>query len=200
MIHYILLPAHERHALRREYRLRLAITVFLFISLAMVVGMVALLPSYVYTFNEETDALTEEVNLNNSRKASGADQIEKDLLANQVIAQKILAEEDRVDDTSLIERILSHRNKGINIYSFDISHIASSTPGTSGTANATAPRVASSTLAIIEIGGKADTRENFLAFQKAIDSDPKLADLNVPLSDLAQSKDITFTFKFTFIK
>ncbi len=186
MIHYILLPAQERHALRREYRLRLAIVCFFFFSLAMVLGITSMLPSYALTYNQENEAVAAQDALTKSRTASGADKVEKDLLLYQSIAEKIIAEDDKVDDVDIIQKILGDQKKGITLGWFQINHVLSTSTQNSKIGTTTAEVV---------FQGKALTRDSLLQFENALENDPWFGAIELPLSDLAKSKDIDFNFK-----
>jgi hypothetical protein len=183
MIHYILLPAQERKALRWEYRLRLAIVTFLFISLALVFGIASLLPSYIYTYNQENEATLHLEALNKSRKASGADQDDKNLIINQSFALKMVAEEDKLDDVSVIEKIVALKPKNLIINSFENDHAVSTT-----------------TVGSVTVQGYAPTREGLLDFKKAFENDKTFANPELPISDLAKSKEINFSLKVSIRK
>jgi hypothetical protein len=178
MIHYILLPAEERRALRREYRMRLTILTLLFVSTALVFGIIILFPSYIYSLNDEKDGLSHKEALLNSRKASGADQIEKDLLLNQATAQKISGEIQKVNFEDILQKVISYRKKGIILISFKFDRA----PGTT-------------TVGTLSMRGTSATRDALLGFKQSLQNDKMFADIDLPLSDLAKSKNIEFGIK-----
>lgn len=184
MIHYILLPAEERHRLRREYRMRLAIVVFLFVSFILALGIASLFPSFFYSVNLEKDALAHKQALITSRKQSGAEKVESDLVLNQVTAQKISAEQNQVPFIDVIQRVLSHRKPDITIFSFAFDRNTTST----------------TTVGKLILTGKAATREGLLAFKKVIAEDKMFTDLALPLSDLQKSRNLDYTLTFTVKK
>jgi hypothetical protein len=178
MIHYILLPAGERHALRREYRLRLGIVLLLFVSFGLVIGMVSLVPSYLYTLSQEKRALVDKEAVQKSRIENGADQVEKDLVLSQAIAEKIWAEKDPVVYNMILEKIISHRKKSIQITAFQLNR-----------------EVATTTIAKLSVEGKAPTRESLLQFKTELENDKTFTDIVLPLADLSKSKDLIFSMR-----
>ncbi len=183
MIHYILIPEGERRALRREYRLRITIVAFLFVSCALVVGIGSLLPVYIFSYGQEREAILREEAVRKSRIESGADQIEKDLIITQAIAERILAEKDPVSYTGLIQKILSYRKKEILVAAFEFTK-----------------DVSTSTLGRVSVQGKALSREALLEFKKSIEGDKTFTDIELPLSDLAKSKNLDFNLRFKIRK
>lgn len=182
MIHYMLLPKDEMKALRREYRVRLSIAVLFFLSCAVALGIAALIPSYIYTHSQQIEVAVRKAEIEKNRKASGADQIEKDLAESQIIAEKIARETDSISNSSVIEKVISHRIPSISLSSFEVARALGSTTPTK-----------------VIIQGKAQTREALLDFKKGLEGDSSFADIELPLSDLAKSKNITFAVRFSFI-
>lgn len=178
MIHYILLPTEERHALRREYRLRLAIVMLFFVSCAVALGIVSLLPAYLYSRGQEKEALLRQEALLKSRKESGAEQIEKDLVVSEAIAEKIIANEEKIIYNELVQKIISHRKRDLHITSFALSREMTTT-----------------TLAAVTLQGRAGTRESLLDFKKQLEGDKTFLRIELPLSDLAKNKNISFSMR-----
>jgi hypothetical protein len=183
MIHYILLPAEERHALRREYRLRLVIILLFFVSLAALIGIAALVPSFLYSYTQEKSAIEGQQVIQKLRKESGADQIENDLVLSQAIAKRILTEKDPVVYNQVVQNILSHRSKGLSITSFALLKDNGTT-----------------TAAKISLSGKAATRDSLLQFKNDLLNDKLFTEVDLPLEDLAKSKDVSFNMNFKLKK
>ncbi len=180
MIHYTLLPDKETKSLRREYRTRLFIIFLFFFSCSVGIGILVLIPSYLLSHGQESMALEHAKELQKSKEASGAAQIEKDLQKTKMIADKIIADNDGVVFSDIVERIISHRSKEIYIVSFDFSK-----------------EVGTSTQALVVIQGKAVTRESLVKFKEALEADVYFQKIELPISDLAKSKDIGFALRLT---
>jgi hypothetical protein len=153
------------------------------VSIAFVLGVAALFPSYLYTRNVEKEVIAHRDALLSSRKKSGADEIEKVLYLNQVTAQKIISEEDKVIYANLVQNILQNRNKDIILYSMSLDKTT-----------------ATSTVVGIDIRGKAATRESLLKFKKSLEESRMFSTVDLPLSDLAKSSNIEFGVKFKTLK
>ncbi len=178
MIHYTLLPHEEIKSLRREYRTRLFVIASFFISCAVVFGIISLIPSYIFSHGQESGVQERLEKLQKSRKASGTDQIEKDIAQSRAIAEKIMVDKNKIIYSESIQKILSHRSPQILLSSFEISHaLGTTTPYE----------------AIIQ--GKALTREALLEFKKGLESDTSFSEVDLPLSDLAKSKNISFALR-----
>lgn len=176
MIHYMLLPKEEMKLLRKEYRLRFFIVLLFFVSCAIVVGIIALIPSYLKTEQELVEAALLRENLLKNQKESGADIIEKDLLQSQILAEKIIEEMDPNVHSEVIEKIISRLPRSVSLTSFQFTREA----GTS-------------TPLVGVIQGRAETRESLLGFKKELEKDVAFSLVEVPLSDLAKSRNIFFT-------
>jgi uncharacterized phage-associated protein len=121
--------------------------------------------------------------LQKNRKESGADKIEEDLIQSQNIAERIVAHEDQTTHSNIIQNIISHRSKNVTLSSIDISHA-------SGT----------STPWAVIVQGKSATREALLDFQKSLEGDQLFSQVELPLSDLAKSKNISFGIRIVLHK
>ncbi len=180
MIHYTLLPENEVKILRKEYRLRLTIIFLFVLSLAVVVGILALLPSYIHSRSQLLIASEQTKVLEKGRQERGADQIEKELVQAQALVDKIKEHEDGMFFSNNIKDIFNLRTSGISIYSFDISRNESTT-----------------TPITVVIGGRASTRESLVSFKESLESDKRFSKVELPISDLAKSKNISFAFRLT---
>ncbi len=182
MLHHTLLPYEEVKKLKNEYRIRLAITALLFISSALVVGVLALFPAHTLSRIQE-DAVTLQVReLDKMRKVQGVDQIESDLDRVRTYTEKINEYESPLSFTDGIKKIISHRNYGIYINSFDMSFDG-----------------ATSSKATVVVQGKAINRDTLIEFRKNLENDSYFSKVELPLSDLAKSKDVNFSLRL-FIK
>lgn len=162
--------------LRKEYRIRLLIATFFFISCGVVLGIFALVPAYIYSSFQVSDVKSRSEKIQISREVSGAVQIEKDLIAMQQIAERVTANSNDISYSQTIDRIVSHRTGQVQISSISIKSTA---PG--------------SYEAIIQ--GKAVTREALIAFRSGLEKDVNFFSVELPLSDLTKSKNVGFSIK-----
>lgn len=182
MIHYTLLPEPEIRTLRREYRVRVFVTLLLFVSCAIFIGSLSLLPSYFLSDDQGTKALKSAEELQKGREERGIDQVEKELSRNQVILKQLSLEKSKVVFSDLIQTVGKYRSPQILISAFELSSLQAK-----GTTTVT-----------VVLQGKALTREGLIAFKKNLEQDKRFSGVELPISDLAKSKDIPFALKLSY--
>lgn len=179
MIHHTLLPEKERNILKREYRIRLAIFLLFFMSCSVLIGILALIPSYILSYSQEKVALNDIEKLQKSRKNSGVDVLLKELSQASKIATKIKNSTKDSSPSKLIALIVSYKNQGITIDSFDI--VSSQT----------------ATSTMVNIRGKASTRDLLIKFKERLISDGSVLKVDLPVSDLVKNRDIQYNMKIS---
>lgn len=182
MIHYTLLPETEVKTFRREYRTRLIIFLSFFISFAVLIGICSLAPAYIYSYSQEKEALGKAQSIQKSLKESGTDEIFQDLRQASEIMARLKGNTSPKPFVDIVTSIIADKNTGIKINSFGFTEIinASSTP-----------------IFSVNISGKSGTRESLVSFKKKLESDEYIQSVELPVSDLAKSKDIDFSMKLS---
>jgi hypothetical protein len=179
MIHYTLLPEKEIKKLRREYRIRLTIFLLFFMSCSVFVGIISLMPAYIYSYTQEKEALDKLEELQAKRKSDTIGPIKKELSDNTIVINKIKNINDSVIYSNIVSKIISQKPSGVSIKSFDMQ-----AAGGSATSTVT-----------VAIQGKALTRESLVAFKDRLTKDPLITKVELPVSDLAKSRDISYSIK-----
>lgn len=179
MIHYTLLPDKETRSLKREYKTRLFIVLAFFVSCGIVVGMGSLVPAYLLSLSKEKEARNNIQVLQKGGQEKGTNSIFADLATTTKIIKKFQVDDGKVSFSQVIPEIIIHRSNQIFINSFKFSM----------------SRNASSSLDTI-IQGKALSREALIAFKKELENDARISKVELPVSDLAKSKDISFAIRF----
>lgn len=182
MIHYTLLPEPEIRKLRREYRVRVFIILLLFVSCAILIGSLSLLPSYFLSDDQGAKAAKSAEELQKGREERGIDQVEKELARNQVILKQLGLEKSKIVFSDLIQTVGKYRSPQILISAFELSSLQ--TKGTT-------------TLTVV-LQGKALTRDSLIEFKKNLEQDKRFSGVELPISDLAKSKDIPFALKLAY--
>lgn len=182
MINYTLLPEKEIKSLKREYLTRIFVALFFFVSCGIVVGILSLVPAYILSYTQEKRAL-EDVNvMEKGRQDRGADTILAALASTTDITNRLKSHEDKIIFGDILARVLLHKPAQVSISSFQISKI---------------PVEGSlSTSVDIMLQGKALTRDSLVAFKKQLEGDVMVSKVELPLSDLAKSKNILFSVRF----
>lgn len=183
MIHYTLLPETEIRVLRREYRIRLFVILLFFLSIALLIGIISLIPSFAVSRTEESKIVEQVEKMKKERIAKGVSKIDKELTQIQSIVTRVLVKKDYIPFSENVEKIGKYRTKGLFIKSFDLSYDDAS---------------ASTTKAYIQ--GSSLTREALIQFKKNIESDGSFKNIELPISDLAKNKNITFSMRFNIVK
>ncbi len=173
-----LLPENLRKVIKREYNLRLAIIVLLFIIFIQISSMIFLLPTWLITDYKEKDLQsradfikTGQVNLN---IASTTENIKK--INNQLsIMDKVLQYPELIP---YINSILSKKTNAILINNIIYSN--------SDNKNAS-----------IAISGISGTREALLSFVKSLESSGLFKSVEVPITNFTKDKNFDFSLKIT---
>ncbi|MEK7095369.1 MAG: hypothetical protein AAB917_01800 [Patescibacteria group bacterium] len=184
MIHYTLLPDDEIKKLRWEYRIRLSIILLFFVSCAMVIGTFSLIPSYILSDTQGIQAVKNAEELQKSRQARGIDQVEKELAQNQMLTRELNLENKEIMFSDIIQSISKHRSGQVTLSAFELSGF----------------QTKSTTTISAVIQGKALTREALIAFKDSLENDSKFAGIELPISDLAKSKNINFAMRLIVLK
>ncbi len=182
MIHYTLLPEKEIKILKREYRFRLLIFVLFFMSFAIMVGTISLIPSFLFSYSLEKESLTKIEELHKNRKDDEIKAIITELGQSTKLMNKLANSDNSVVFSHLISKIIGHKPKGLFIRSFDLS---------------VEKETASSTSVLVTIQGKSTSREALVSFRDRLSSDPLILSVDLPVSDLAKSKDILYSIKIS---
>ncbi|MBI5126321.1 MAG: hypothetical protein HZA80_00965 [Candidatus Taylorbacteria bacterium] len=170
---YSFLPEMYKATLRKEYISRLLTILFCAIATAVIIGDIALVPSVVVSRSKK-------VELENSLSQNTQ-------TASSSVFTQVNTEIDRVDSLlshvtlspvslpEIVMDIVSRKNAGIRIREFLVSSDAEGYH--------------------VSITAIADTRDTLITFKKALELDPKVTKVELPVSDLAKSKNISFVIK-----
>lgn len=181
MIHYTLLPQSEIKSLKREYHTRLFFTLCFFVSCAIIIGIISLLPAYILSYSQEKD-LVEKVNiLRTKREATGIDKITKELSETSRIIKILNDNKSKSDFSKIILDINKNLPAQVSLNSFQVNR--------QGEATTTSNEVI--------IQGKSLTRDALIALKKTLENNPEIKKVELPISDLAKSKDISFSIRLT---
>lgn len=193
MIHYTLLPEKEMRTLKREYRTRLVIFLSFFVSIAILIGIVSLAPAYIFSHTEEAEVIRSIEALERDRQDRGADIVMQDLKETGDVVKKLKGYNDSVIFSQIVSQVISLKPVSIKINSFNMPSVVPAKK-TSGSSATTTP-----TLEVI-IQGKSPTREDLVAFRDNLEADPLVTSVDLPVSNLAKSRDISFSLKILLLK
>lgn len=179
MIHYTLLPEKETKFLKKEYKIRLFIISAFFICCGVMIGVISLLPAFILSKYQEKEALDHIQSIKNEGQQKEITTILVELSDSSKIIKKIKEDQSSIVFSNFISEIILHKNGQISINSIKMS----------------IPNNASSSIEVI-LQGKASSRESLVTFKKDLENDARIINTELPISDLAKSKNISFAIKF----
>ncbi|MCL5781790.1 MAG: hypothetical protein M1459_00275 [Patescibacteria group bacterium] len=174
---HTLLPIQDRKALRHDYTARFVTTLCLFLSLAAVIGAVALLPAYIHARNMEQSELAMVQSLQSNNDKSGLSNIENELKSDAATIKKASGSTGSSAMSDAVKELIALRGK-VRIVSFAYNP---------------QPKVMS-----MVIQGIAPTREELVVFKDRIQNSISGASVELPLSQLTKSSDIPFSVAVTY--
>lgn len=178
MINLNLLPSAQRHLVFREILARFFTALLLFVVVWGGVTVAFLLVGQIFlrTYNQ---ALTQQLRVEESTDTAEATQTfeQQAKKTNALLAYtSSIAAEPHDDDASLVALITSLVPAGIHLQSLVINSVSGN----------------------VTLGGMAETREEFLAFQKELEAQKDVfAGVESPLSNLLSPNNISFSFLIT---
>ncbi len=167
-----LLPKLERKKIDREYKMRIAIIYLFFVSTAIFIGLILLLPSYFIADINEKYAKKEIIDLENSTENTEREEINSMLRDTKEKLELIAQTEDSRYIHSIIDE-LSNALSGEIL----ISNMVYREPNSEGAYS-------------LSVEGVAKTRDSFITFTKLLDE--IFEDVVFPPQILASEKDIGF--------
>lgn len=179
MIHYTLLPEKEMRSLKREYRIRVFITLIFFISCGIIIGIMSLFPAFILSYSQGKDSLDKIETIQKSRESRGIDTISKDLSDNYQMIKKLKTGNGMMKVSEIVFEISKLRPSQISLTSLKIDK---------------EKETATSSISII-LQGKAIARESLITFKKNLEGDKRIIKVELPISDLAKSKNISFSVR-----
>ncbi|MES3031494.1 MAG: hypothetical protein V4697_03735 [Patescibacteria group bacterium] len=180
---YTLLPDKEISALKREYRTRLFIVFLFFVSCGIFLGILSLVPAYILSYTQEEAALLEVQKFEKGRQDRGTDVVLAELASTTAVINRIKAHEDQTLFSNILTRVLIHKPSRVSLISFYMTKAPAPEGGVSPGTN-------------VVVQGSALTRDSLVDFKKRLEGDVSISNIELPLSDLAKSKDIVFSVRF----
>lgn len=174
-----LMPSERQRALKRDYYLRLAVVVALFVSAITAIAMALLAPTYVF-LTESIHAKKQQLASIESSYSSASDKtLSARLNALAAQADSLIALSKEKSVGALVRSLLAISRPGISLSGIGYVPATAKTPGT------------------LTIRGTAWTRDALRNYQLAIQDAPFAQTVDLPVSAFAQNSDISFTITVT---
>lgn len=171
---YRLLPPTAIARLERDYHLRLAIIIALLLGVALAIGIAVLTPAFFTSMTNAKTQISQRAVLEEANARSGAGEYTIVSESSRTMLAELAPVMQSKSAYPYVEAILTHRTAGIALSSFLVS-------------------LENSASAMMTISGLASTRGELLAFADALKQDGRFIKVDLPVSDLAKSRSISFT-------
>jgi len=174
-----LLPEKHKVKAWRDYEVRRLIVGFLLLFAVLLIALISLLPAYFFSEQKNIETKNIAATFSNSEAIKKSGEISTLVsVANKKVS--FLKNNKESNIKQLIEYVVSARVTGVKIISFSF---VTKTEG---------PKE-------LLISGSATNRDTLLLFKKNLESMPGFEGVDLPVSNLAKEKDLTFSLKI-FIK
>jgi hypothetical protein len=173
------LPPTQKKELRKEYIIRLSIVGMCVVLVIAISVSVFMLPAYFSVRSQYIIAQSQLDAINTKAVSPETKEIEVQVKAINDISNKFYENLYRLGIVSVVGNITGTVPAGIKIVQFEYTYTASSTVD-------------------VRITGRADTRDALVLFKKNIEQKEFVQKIELPVSDLAKSSDLTFQMKVVF--
>ncbi len=175
---HTLLPLNERKTLRKDYFVRLLTVLCFLISVSALLGAATLFPAYLSARNLENAEQGTVKQIKASKEAQNRNDIESRLRSDQLTMTRLLGSLNSYRSSDAIQAIAGARGT-ITLTSFSYNQLGTST-------------------AVVVIQGKAPLRDDLLGFKTRLLTTFPQSTVDLPISELAESRDIQFSMKITY--
>ncbi len=169
-----LLPAERKHALSRDYTLRLFTFALLLLGFVLIAHGALLIPSYTYVEEQKKTKEAHLAELSERREVSGFAGLSERVTAFAARADTLKELQTLPSASDSVRAILSLPRTGISITSFVFSPPEGKEPGS------------------MRVSGTASTRVSLRSFDSALNDLSFVQSTNLPPSVYAKESDIPF--------
>jgi Tfp pilus assembly protein PilN len=169
-----LLPQNEKLLIEKEYRLRLKTIGVVFVLVALIVGIVFLLPSYVLSIYREGAAAQVA---KDGVQSSKHEKITKEVQDLKIVLGVLAPDAIKASPTDIVTLITKHISADIKVTS--ISYISDKTGFK------------------VTVRGLAKSRQSLATYTQDLEGEQLIDKVNLPVSNFAKDSNINFTLDFT---
>lgn len=170
------LPIEYKKRAKREYKFRLWTIIFILFSIVSLASCALAIPAYIAARNHYEQALSEETQASKaieSDNAGSAANVVQEVSSYIAAAQSLTP----LSADTIVEPIVSSRPSGVIVTSISISSVSQAIVAT--------------------VAGVAGTRDELIAFQKALQGIAQFQSVDLPVSYLAQDTNINYSIAVT---
>lgn len=173
------LPPEAKSAVKREYIVRTMSVWALLLAVVTAVWALLLAPTYILLMQELGALGLEVVRMEDARGAQAYAAARAELEKAQLLARELNAAPGGHTASTVLEHIQEAQTSSITLSGFSYEYTGA---------------VAKS----VTVRGVAATRETLIQFSAALERDPLFARADVPVSDLAEGRNLPFTLTIAF--
>ncbi len=167
-----LIPPTAQQDVKREYWIRVVTVWLSMLGVASALAIVLYIPTYVL-IQSQLVSYTQEFDQINTESQAFRDA--RTALAESNAIARALGVKNRIPSfTTIMNDLSATTGPGITLTGFEFI-------------------TAESALSKIQLTGNADTRTDLTRFSQQLQSDPRFSEVDLPLSQLAEDRDIVFT-------
>ena len=167
-----LLPHHAQKELKREYLVRLISVLLIFIAIMTFIGAVFLLPSF-FSVQSQKNVVDQRIAELDDLESTELQEETRDIVSSTREKIEVLSNEQRSSAAVFLQDLVDSPSLSVSIESF--FHSRTEEGG------------------VVRLRGNAPTRDILVAFSEQMRSDPRVADVTLPISNLAASRDIEYS-------
>ncbi len=172
------LPPEAKIAVKREYVIRTLSVWALLLAVAVLVEVVLLLPTYVLLWGQLEALAIEVVQAETDGSTQAYQTARTELEKAHALALRLSVATEGLAASDVFREIQKTQPDSIILSGFSYEH-------------------ASAEVETVEIRGIAETREALAEFSAALERNPLFLRADVPVSDLAEARDLSFTLSIT---
>ncbi len=167
-----LLPSESKIAIRKEFNLRLAGLSALALLITLLIAIVLLIPSYLFSKANEKEVLANKGIVEQSLRAQENETLKVDLAqARETLG--VLLPTSAPSTSFVLDKITALKGGGISITKLELIALANSTKQ-------------------VQISGLASDRDTLLSFKKKLSESKLFSEIDLPVSNFADQTDIEF--------
>ena len=168
-----LLPSESKIAIRKEFKLRLAVLSTLALLITLLIAIILLIPSYLFSKAIEKEVLANKGIVEHSLRVQENETLKVDLAqARETLG--VLSPSNAPSTSFVLDKITALKGKGISITKLEFTALADRTKQ-------------------VQISGLASQRDTLLSFKKKLSESKLFSEINLPVSNFADQEDIEFS-------
>jgi len=172
---FTLLPPDEKKLLSIEYKRRFAVVLLLLTCVGLIIGGILFMPSYLLSKVQAHDLALKKTAMANSALSSEQGTLLGTIKGAQ--AEVAIAKVSGHFPSQIFLKIQTYQPAGITLTHFSYAY--------------------ATTGSTLTLTGVAANRQTLIDFNNALKKDPMFANADFPLSNLSDSKDISFTMNIS---